>query len=62
MSEETVEFDVTVPEGLELTEEEEADLKYRFRAALVEVFEARNEGQLDSITGDIQLVPRSRAD
>jgi hypothetical protein len=58
MSENTVEFDVLAPEGLELTQAEENDLKNKFRAALVEVFEARNEGQLDPVVGDIELVPR----
>lgn len=56
MSAEYVEFDLTVPEDLELTEAEETNLKEKFRAALVEVFEARNEGALEPVTGDIQLV------
>ena len=57
MSEQIVEFEVTGPEDLELTPTEIADLKTRFRAALVEVFEARNEEGQDAVSGDIEFVP-----
>ena len=56
MYDDKYEFDLQIPADLDLTDDEKKQLKDRFRAAIVEMFERRAEAGKGAPVGDIELV------